>query len=46
MAEYIRGQAAALSRQDAGALLAGDIAFGDAAGLGRAAGPAGEAARR
>src|SRR5215211_1002809 len=29
MAEYMRGQAAALSRQDAGALLAGDIAFSD-----------------
>jgi len=29
MAEYIRGQAAALSRQDTGALLAGDIAFSD-----------------
>jgi cytochrome b pre-mRNA-processing protein 3 len=29
MAEYVRGQAAALSRQDASALLAGEIAFGD-----------------
>ena len=29
MAEYVRGQAAALSRQDTGALLAGDIAFGE-----------------
>ena len=29
MAGYVRGQATALRRQDAGALLAGDIAFGD-----------------
>ena len=29
MAEYVRDEAAALRRQDAGALLAGDIAFGD-----------------
>jgi cytochrome b pre-mRNA-processing protein 3 len=29
MAAYVRGQAAAQSRQDAGALLAGDNAFGD-----------------
>jgi cytochrome b pre-mRNA-processing protein 3 len=29
MAEYVRGQAAVLRRQDAGALLGGDIAFGD-----------------
>jgi cytochrome b pre-mRNA-processing protein 3 len=28
MAEYVRGQAAALSRQEAGALLAGQVAFG------------------
>jgi cytochrome b pre-mRNA-processing protein 3 len=32
MAEYTRGQAAALSRQDTGALLAGDIAFCDPPG--------------
>ena len=29
MARYVRGQAAALRRQGAGALLAGDVAFGD-----------------
>jgi cytochrome b pre-mRNA-processing protein 3 len=29
MAAYVRGQAAALARQDTGALLAGDVAFGD-----------------
>jgi cytochrome b pre-mRNA-processing protein 3 len=32
MAEYVRGQAAALERQDADALLAGEIVFGDPPG--------------